>query len=416
VDGEPPTPPELIAACAAERLTLFQVPVEVPYIAISEKFVATLQAEREAPLIAAVERNERLMRAASAGGGLASTVQVLGTELGRAVAVVDGQRRLLANVGEAPPRGDDVGWAVVPVVSIDRTEALLLLHEDGRPLSIDERAAANQAAALMALQLVHERALRETHRRFALELVELLEAGDPTAAGVASRLRAFGIASDQPLVVIAGECVAPDGHVDEIERTLVDGGHVGLVVARGRHVLAVAQWPGPSADLSALGRRVAQVLGEGAPVGVGGVAHTSARLHHSLAEALSACAVARRRQDVAYVTHDELGSHALLLALQDAQIIASLSQSLLDPLADYDARRGAALLHTLTRFLESNCHWQATADELHIHVNTLRHRIVRIEQLTRRSLDTIDGRVDLFLALRARTLGAPAPPPSPAGG
>jgi DNA-binding PucR family transcriptional regulator len=45
--------------------------------------------------------------------------------------------------------------------------------------------------------------------------------------------------------------------------------------------------------------------------------------------------------------------------------------------------------------------WNRCAAQLHVHVNTLRYRIRRIEQLTGRDLGTLENRVDLFLALRA---------------
>jgi DNA-binding PucR family transcriptional regulator len=77
---------------------------------------------------------------------------------------------------------------------------------------------------------------------------------------------------------------------------------------------------------------------------------------------------------------------------------------LIGPLERYDATRGTDLVETLTAFLESNGQWQATADRLHIHVNTLRQRLGRIEELTGRSLGSMDARVDLFLALRTRAL------------
>jgi DNA-binding PucR family transcriptional regulator len=41
------------------------------------------------------------------------------------------------------------------------------------------------------------------------------------------------------------------------------------------------------------------------------------------------------------------------------------------------------------------------AAELHVHVNTLRYRIRRIEELTGRDLGSLEDRVDFFLALRA---------------
>ncbi|TMR40615.1 PucR family transcriptional regulator [Actinomadura geliboluensis] len=45
--------------------------------------------------------------------------------------------------------------------------------------------------------------------------------------------------------------------------------------------------------------------------------------------------------------------------------------------------------------------WRRSATRLHVHVNTLRYRIRRIEDLTGRDLGTLEDRVDFFLALRA---------------
>jgi sugar diacid utilization regulator len=36
-----------------------------------------------------------------------------------------------------------------------------------------------------------------------------------------------------------------------------------------------------------------------------------------------------------------------------------------------------------------------------VHVNTLRHRLARVERLTGRSLSSMEDRVDFFIALRA---------------
>ena len=40
------------------------------------------------------------------------------------------------------------------------------------------------------------------------------------------------------------------------------------------------------------------------------------------------------------------------------------------------------------------------ADMLHLHVNTLRYRVGRIEQLTGRDLARLEDKLDFFLALR----------------
>ncbi len=42
-----------------------------------------------------------------------------------------------------------------------------------------------------------------------------------------------------------------------------------------------------------------------------------------------------------------------------------------------------------------------TAESLYLHVNTVRYRIERVEQLTGRDLSQLEDRVDVFLALKS---------------
>ena len=46
--------------------------------------------------------------------------------------------------------------------------------------------------------------------------------------------------------------------------------------------------------------------------------------------------------------------------------------------------------------------WNACAARMYVHVNTVRYRIRRIEELTGRDLSCLDDQVDFFLALRIR--------------
>ena len=77
-------------------------------------------------------------------------------------------------------------------------------------------------------------------------------------------------------------------------------------------------------------------------------------------------------------------------------------EALLRPLEEHDARRHTELVRTLELFLESGAAYQSTAEALHVHVNTLRLRLARIEELSGRSLSEMETRVDFFIALRAR--------------
>lgn len=112
-------------------------------------------------------------------------------------------------------------------------------------------------------------------------------------------------------------------------------------------------------------------------------------------------AVAARERG-GWMTHDQLGSPSLLLAVQDPELLAATSKALLGSVLDYEQRRGDDLLASLGAFLDSGGRCQeAAASQLHLHINTLRHRMTRIEELTGRSLSRTPDRVDLYLALRA---------------
>jgi DNA-binding PucR family transcriptional regulator len=52
----------------------------------------------------------------------------------------------------------------------------------------------------------------------------------------------------------------------------------------------------------------------------------------------------------------------------------------LDPVLAYDARTGAGLRETLEAFLDCSGSWSRVAAALHLHVNTVRYRIGRVEE------------------------------------
>ena len=105
---------------------------------------------------------------------------------------------------------------------------------------------------------------------------------------------------------------------------------------------------------------------------------------------------------VSVVTSDEVASHELLLATVPASVLRSFRERMLGPLVAYDDRHRAELLPTLREFLACSGSWNACAAKMYVHVNTVRYRIRRIEELTGRDLSSLNDQVDFFLALRIR--------------
>ena len=95
-----------------------------------------------------------------------------------------------------------------------------------------------------------------------------------------------------------------------------------------------------------------------------------------------------------------LGSVELLLATAPAEARRAFRASLLSPLLDYDADHGTELVRTLRVFLDCSGSWTKAAEAMFVHVNSLRYRMRRVEELTGRDLGSLADQAALLLALR----------------
>ncbi|MDQ3785810.1 MAG: helix-turn-helix domain-containing protein, partial [Actinomycetota bacterium] len=162
----------------------------------------------------------------------------------------------------------------------------------------------------------------------------------------------------------------------------------------------------PDADLHDLATRLARAVdtrfpGRRTVVGIGGSTENATGLKQPLVRSREACHVLRRRGGPSVATFAELGTHSLLLGLQDADTLRDFADVVLGPLREHDAQRGSELVRTVQTFLEHGGQWTATADALYVHVNTLRNRLAKITELTGRDVARTEDRVDLYLALEA---------------
>lgn len=177
-------------------------------------------------------------------------------------------------------------------------------------------------------------------------------------------------------------------------------GRPGIVGTR-----AVALFRTDAAELDVLAEAVwSRLMQIRAATTLGAAADGSASpgLGRLVGQATNALRVASRASSPRrWATARDAGSHLLLLSAADPSVLESLHFTTLAPLLGYDAQHDARLVETLVVFLEHGGSWQRTAECLHLHVNSLRYRIGRIESLTMRSLANTADRVDFFLALRA---------------
>lgn len=165
---------------------------------------------------------------------------------------------------------------------------------------------------------------------------------------------------------------------------------------------------GASAGLASVLRDLLAALAPGlgrdrVAVGLSDRCDQAADLAGAIGEARLAMRLAMRRPgQLELAAHDELASHLVLLAHLPDDVRRGYRDRLLGPLRAYDARHHSQLEETLDHFLACSASWSRCAQEMHIHVNTLRYRVDKINQLTGRDLSRLDHQVDFYLALHAR--------------
>ncbi|MFD5146899.1 PucR family transcriptional regulator [Streptomyces sp. NPDC058401] len=167
--------------------------------------------------------------------------------------------------------------------------------------------------------------------------------------------------------------------------------------------------PDPALDHAALERRLSEALSrrlgpaDSVSVGVSSPVADPRNARRSLEQAHNALRIAHAAPERVTVRGPEdLTSHILtLLPLIPAEARRAFAARLLDPLRDHDARHRTELLATLETFLDCEASWTACAARLHLHVNSLRRRIARIEHLTHRDLSRLETRLDFLAALKS---------------
>ncbi|MBP2667172.1 MAG: pucR, partial [Firmicutes bacterium] len=96
--------------------------------------------------------------------------------------------------------------------------------------------------------------------------------------------------------------------------------------------------------------------------------------------------------------YEALGFYKVLFNVSNRKELETFRSDILGPLNGYDQRHKGELLPTLTAFLEDTENMALVAEKLHIHRNTLRYRMQKVEELTGRNLNDTQDRMHLYFA------------------
>jgi hypothetical protein len=105
-----------------------------------------------------------------------------------------------------------------------------------------------------------------------------------------------------------------------------------------------------------------------------------------------------------------------LLLAGDPAVARGLVDDVLGPLASVPDATRERLVETLGAWLEHQGEVRPTAQQLHVHTQTVRYRMAQLRERLGDRMGSAEGRLELELALRARSLAAPGPPVMPSSG
>jgi sugar diacid utilization regulator len=298
--------------------------------------------------------------------------------------VRDGERLVVM----ASPRADVIG--------------VLALIDPGRRAAAADLVALEHGATVLAMELARLRGIADTELRLRRDLVHDLLAGTDDDSAL-SRAEALGYDLRRPhrVVIVEGKARGQghDALLTAVRRALRHARQTGLCENWSGNVAVITAG---QAGWDQLRRAIAADLGGRSHVGVGGPCARPSELPRSLREA----GLALRLQKTLLhgsgtCEYPKLGIFRMLAGMPDLTDVETFVQEWLGSLLEYDARRKAELVRTLTQYLEHGGNYDATAAELSVHKSTLKYRLQRIRELTGLELNDPDVHFNLQLATRA---------------
>jgi sugar diacid utilization regulator/putative methionine-R-sulfoxide reductase with GAF domain len=342
-------------------------------------------------------------------------IGVLAHRLGLTLDLVDVSGEVLRT---APPTADaeePVRWEL-PIGDYPLGVLRIRGH---RMLSTAEKDLVAIGTDLISLQLMRARASLHAELRLRSEFLnDLLVGPVEDRQGCRERAALLGIDLGTPRYVA---CIGVHGtgksagrvrimtrsSFDAVERRIRSHFPGSIIIRRGGG--AVALLPPGDADLQKVRSLLRNAAGDGAPAEPGlaaGIGRLCVGLDDYASSHTEACLgldIARQRPRAGEViSAGDLGLYGLLARGSAHGSLESIVENALGPLLEADADGGSEYVKTLDAYLASDRHLERTAATLHVHVNTVRYRLAKVQEKLGVDLHDVDTRFLLELALRVQ--------------
>ncbi|MFF2552129.1 PucR family transcriptional regulator [Nocardia sp. NPDC058058] len=414
-------PDDVIAACARHGLPLLSAPQSVPFSRIIEYLAEQAAELRWRRVQSRVDRQRRLLAAVAGGSDIADLIADIALEQEIAAWVVTATGRVIA--GTAPiseaeldrivataltaPRLPAVTTGAMRVLQVGAGDRITAWYLVIRPAAPKPEVFAADLAAIT--ELYRQRTLDRLHLDW--ELVDRFPAAPDDRAAARAVAVVCELHSDEtpsaiglPEVRVALHDALP-GVTTSVDR---DGRLVAIAEGTQDDTAEVLRRRlGRLAPALTAPRPIQTERGRGVRIAFGVSAQQrDESLSGAIAAAAAAAAAARDDDTPVSIRIADIDTAVGLFTAVPGGLQRRFAERVLGPVLDYDRKTGADLLQTLEVFLGCDGSWRQAADRMHLHLNTVRYRIGRIEELTGRDLGHLDDRLDLYLAMRTLTTHA----------
>jgi PucR family transcriptional regulator, purine catabolism regulatory protein len=405
----PPLTRALRIAAAERGLPVVEVPIPVPFIAISQEVAAAAQGDVGARLNAQLRVFGAVQWLAA---GRLSTAQIFGRleQLSgyslyactlQGAPLLEGVPVPLTEHADLIPRTlpsppTVPGGYVLPVTGPRGPVGYILALEspNAAPAGVSVVQHIATVAALLLSMQAHEREI--LRRQGAETLAEMLQEVLDRAV-VARRLAANGFEMDRALrlaVVRPSQAREAPGD-DNVADALAGAGAPHLLLRQGGELFVLVH---DDAALAVLTSAQDAIVGISRPF----PAHAPLTVPRREAEWALTRAVEAGRSAMSYGTDPT----QKWLTGESAELEA-LAADVLGSVVNYDAVHAGELVPSVRVWLEHDRQTERAAQVLHIHPNTLRYRVQRFEEISGRSLSSTASIAEVWLALRATAATMP---------
>ncbi|MBN1680196.1 MAG: helix-turn-helix domain-containing protein [Anaerolineae bacterium] len=431
-------------------IPLLNLPDTVSLRRVESQVAQALMGNTLAPHIRAQEVREQLLQLSTENRGLEALTGVLAEVVGKTVVIQDKRLQPLASAG---PLTEHHEWAAVedalydvnplPALFRDRMEVaqaspdpvavglphlglrrlvapivagkmgrgfLSLVFDEDESYNELDIAFARSGAAVFALEMAKEKAVREAQKRVQGNVLEQFLGGMLSENEALLRLTRLGYQPGEHYTTLyIGDLHENQPTARQIEALCNEQasalGVSALVQPYGSEVIVFTQGDEDTARDVALAvqGRVDERYRAEVAIGMGQPANDLRIWRESFQQAVAAYRTAHQWRLTAPLAFREMGVYRLLSLLVGSPELKKFYHETLGKLTE-SSLHNTEFISTLEAFFEEHGNLTRTAKRLHVHRNTLLYRMERIREISGIDLDNPETRLAVHLALRIRRI------------